>query len=174
MTIEETFGKRDMLTSFLIVLQERLANDTKVMMIEELEHRTVDQYIEFIRNEMDRLNTDICISGGWAFTHEIFEKEMELYDKLLNSEDDLYIIWMPELFYSFIIYRNSDTLQKFIKVIKDYYIKYIDVNIKNIQETDNSIEINYFNRTTVLQFEEKPEAIQKIDEEIRNENLNNS
>lgn len=160
MTLEESFTKRDLTTEYLIRLQDKIKNNTKVIMIEDLENRNIDEYIKYIKDEMIRLNTSICISAAWCFSKEIWEKEVRLYNEL-NTTGELNIILIPELFGSFILVKERELMSSVISSLGKEIIKYSDICIKRLEQTDNAIEITYYTFNGVYFFEEKPEELIK-------------
>ena len=96
------------------------------------------------------------IFTGWAFTKPLFEKQ---YEYVTTYENSLYI---PEL-NTIIVADSKDTLiNDVIKKIKPEICAASDMNIVNIVESDNGIQINYFTKSVVKYFEERPKSVEEI------------
>ena len=157
MLIEEMLNKRDLATNICVAIQNQLGKDVAgVFEMDEFEKRDTDEFNEYVSSEMKRLNLKIMIFTGWAFTKPLFEKQ---YEYVTTYENSLYI---PEL-NTIIVADSKDTLiNDVIKKIKPEICAASDMNIVNIVESDNGIQINYFTKSVVKYFEERPKSVEEI------------
>ena len=67
---------------------------------------------------------------------------------------------------AFAIFNSEEILKEFITKLPQSVKEGSNLNIKNINESDNAVEVLYFNKAEVLYFDEKPEELKniKIDE----------
>jgi len=166
MLIEDMLNKRDISTNISVIFQNLLGKDiTGVFMPEEFENRNKEEFREYILSEMSRLNLDIMVFTGWAFTQEFFHKLLEYKNFEENDEStDLRVIIFPEIL-CLIVFKNLDIMKESVKKFTKEQKLDSDINIKNIVELDNGIEINYYTHTKVKLFEEKPKVIEEIIEQ---------
>jgi len=157
MLIEEMLNKRDLATNICVSLQNQIGKDISgVFEMDDFEIRTTEEFEEYVSSEMNRLNKKIMIFTGWAFTKSLFEKQ---YEYIITYENSLYI---PEL-NTIIVADSKETLiNDVIKKIKPEICAASDMNIVNIVESDNGIQINYFTKSVVKYFEERPKSVEKI------------
>lgn len=157
MLIEEMLNKRDLATNICVALQNQIGkNVAGVFEMDEFEKRDTDEFTEYVSSEMKRLNLKVMIFSGWAFTKPLFEKQ---YEYVTTYENSLYI---PEL-NTIIVADSKETLiNDVIKKIKPEIHAASDMNIINIVESDNGIQINYFTKSAVKYFEERPKSVEEI------------
>lgn len=157
MLIEEMLNKRDLATNVCVALQNQIGKDVAgVFEMDEFEKRDTDEFNEYVSLEMKRLNLKVMIFTGWAFTKSLFEKQ---YEYVTIYENSLYI---PEL-NTIIVADSKETLiNDVIKKIKQEICAASDMNIVNIVESDNGIQINYFTKSVVKYFEERPKSVEEI------------
>jgi hypothetical protein len=117
---------------------------------------------------MARLNIKVMIFTGWVFTKDVFEKQYEYYNSCLNS--DRYILYLPEINTIIAAIDKNTMIENVVKKIKLEIKKVSDLNIKNIIESDNGVQIDYFSNSKVLLFEERPKVIEEIIKE-NNDNI---
>jgi hypothetical protein len=163
MLIEQMMNKRDIATNISVIFQNIFGKDISgVFMIEDLETRNNQEFREYILSEMSRLNLDIMIFTGWAFTKDLFHKLISYKNFEENDEStELRVLIFPEIL-SIIVFKNVDIMKSSVKKITQEHKLCSDINIKNIVELDNGVEINYYTNTVTKLFEEKPKSLQEI------------
>ena len=157
MLVEEMLDKRDFATNICVALQNQIGKDIAgVFEMDEFERRDTEEFDKYVNSEMNRLNLRVMIFTGWAFTKKVFEKQ---YDYITDNDDTLYI---PE-FNTIIIADSKETLiNDVIKKVKEEIIKGSDMNISDIIESDNGVQINYFTKSVIKLFEERPKSVEEI------------
>lgn len=157
MLIEEMLNKRDLATNVCVALQNQIGKDVAgVFEMDEFEKRDTDEFNEYVSSEMKRLNLKVMIFSGWAFTKTLYEKQ---YDYIKSRKETLYI---PEL-NTIIVADSRETLvNDVLKKIKNEIIQGSDMNILDIVESDNGIQINYFTKSVIKLFEERPKSVEEI------------
>ncbi|MBQ3416142.1 MAG: hypothetical protein IJH39_12575 [Clostridia bacterium] len=157
MLIEEMLNKRDLSTNVCVALQNQIGkNVAGVFEMDEFEKRDTDEFNEYVSSEMKRLNLKVMIFTGWAFTKSLFEKQ---YEYVITYENSLYI---PELNTIIVADSKGTLINDVIKKIKPEICAASDMNIVNIVESDNGIQINYFTKSAVKYFEERPKSVEEI------------
>lgn len=157
MLIEEMLNKRDLATNVCVALQNQIGkNVAGVFEMDEFEKRDTDEFNEYVSSEMKRLNLKVMIFTGWAFTKSLFEKQ---YEYVITYENSLYI---PELNTIIVADSKGTLINDVIKKIKPEICAASDMNIVNIVESDNGIQINYFTKSAVKYFEERPKSVEEI------------
>lgn len=164
MLITEAYDKRELSGYIMTSLQNILGNDVAgVFNIEDFEYKNnPEEARNFILSEMKRLNIHACIFVSWIFTKELYNKFKEYvkYEEEQNNPE-LYIIFFPN-FLSFAVFDSQELLKEFIIKLPQSFKEKSNLNIKNIVESDNAVEVSYFNKVEVLYFDEKPKELSEI------------
>lgn len=160
--------KRDMATTANLVIMNSLGeNFIKPSMMEDFEQQSISDYISFVKEKIKEHSIHALVSIAWAKTKFIFGKQKKIYDYLNSNNNDsgLFMIWMPEIF-GFIITDSKESYSKILS--KNPYKEMSDLFIRDILEMENAIEIEYINRNSIVNFEEKPLSVQEDEEELLN------
>jgi len=169
MLIQEMMDKRDLATNICVALQNQIGKDIAgIFEMDEFENRTTEEFEKYVDSEMARLNIKVMIFTGWVLTKDVFKKQYDYYMSCLNS--DRYVSYLPELNTIIVAIDKNTMIEDVVKKIKLEIKKVSDLNIRNIIESDNGIQIDYFSNSKVLLFEERPKVIEEIIKE-RNDNI---
>lgn len=166
MLIEEMMSKRDFATNMCVAIQNQLGKDwSGVYDMEDFETKNEDEFKDFVMDQFKN-GYHALIFTGWAFTKEIYYKIKDYVKYLIDSEERYcYPIFCPEII-TFILVDTEENLVSVFKKLNKEIIEASNLNIRTIDESDNAIQINYFTKSAVKFFEEKPKPIEDI---IKNE-----
>ena len=156
-------NKRDIATNLAVILQNSIGKEISgVFMSEDFESRNNEEFREYCLSEMKRLNLNSMIFCGWAFTKEYFYHLMS-YENFENNDNtnDLTVIIFPEI-NTLIVCINNDELRYVLSKISNDFKKLSTINIRDLNISENGVEINYYTNTAVKYFEEKPKSIENI------------
>ena len=156
--------KRDFATNICVAMQNQMGKEfAGVYNIEDFEERNENEFKDYVLNQYHEYHYKAMIFTGWAFTKELYYKMRDFVLRQLKDDDFSYCIpiFIPELI-TFILFVNNEAVKQGMKLLNKEIIEVSDLNIKDIEESDNAIQINYFTKSVVKYFEEKPKAIEKI------------
>ena len=162
MTIEEMFQKRDLQALMDSSIQNILDN-SKLVPSEKLESLPTDLHIKYIKSEMERLNTNIIIQFGWAFTKNYVNLMLDTYD-YLKEHDDIYGLFIFPLM-GIIYTKDIETMKYVLATLaekNDKLIEYCDLNLLKMEITGNSVIFTFTSELFTLYFEDKPETNDKV------------
>ena len=165
MKIEEMMNRQELAVNIMISLQNQLNYDkTNINYLEDIEFLTFDEIKEYMKKWTSTENgRDTNVLSGWIFNKRIYDKMYEYYDYEIHTpESDLYVIIFPE-YPLMIVNKGKERYNEILHLLNEKQISKSSLNIRNIIETDNGIEINYYNRTVVKPFEKKPTSVEKRD-----------
>ena len=162
MLIQEMMDKRDIATNFCVAMQNQIGKElVGVFEIDEIEEKTNEEFRNYCLSEMQRLNLRGMILTGWAFTAKVYNRMKEYCDYEDISEDGLYVLWLPEIITVMVFLTKEDVI-KALHNLKREIKRVSQLNIREIEESDNGITIHYFDHSVVKKFEEKPKVIEEV------------
>ena len=164
MKIEEMMNNRDFATNMSLAIQNQTGKDfTGIYNIEDFENCNEDEFKDFCLNEMKNNSYHALLFMGWAFTKELYIRMKNFYYSQDKTNENRFceVMFLPELI-GFVIFDTRSNRINFIKNLNNTVKEVSDLNIKDIIESDNGIQINYFTKSVVKYFDEKPKSIENI------------
>lgn len=163
MTIHEVIDKRELAVNLNTSVRNMLGKDIAGSFnIEDFETKTFIEFREFVLGEMKRLNKRICVFSGWIFTEQLYNKFLKYIEfEHTQVDPELYFLVFPDIL-TFVVFDSKELLAESIKKTSKELKETSNLNIKDIEEFDNGIRIEYYTKYKVLLFEEKPKELGDI------------
>jgi len=163
MTIHEVIDKRELAVNLNISIRNMLGKDIAGSFnIEDFETKTFIEFREFVLEEMKRLNKRICVFSSWIFTKQLYNKFLKYIEfEHTQVDPELYFLVFPDIL-TFVVFDSKELLTESIKKTSKELKETSNLNIKDIEEFDNGIRIEYYTKYKVLLFEEKPKELGDI------------
>lgn len=163
LTIHDVLDRRELAINLNTSIRNMFGKDIAGSFnIEDFEKKTVNEFREFVLGEMKRLNMHICVFSSWIFTKQIYNKLLKYIEyEHTQTDPELYFLVFPDIL-TFVVFDSKELLAESIKKTSKELKETSNLNIKDIEEFDNGIRIEYYTKYKVLLFEEKPKELGDI------------
>jgi hypothetical protein len=168
MKMEDMFNKMNICDEFIDSVAEKLDNAAEVKWGAWENHSV--EYFFMAPTTSELSDKKYVVTASWCFDKLSYDRIAEISEYC--AEHSISIISMPEVS-MFILCKNADAYKDAFKKLPQELIEKSAINIKDVEFVENGVIFNYYNKTSFVEYDERPEYVYELIEEERNKENGN-